>query len=88
MNWQPESGTLRRDPGGSPFGQIPTNQEVLQTLRKALQAVKTPEGRQLLTRKAMDTCEDLARKEQIANGYHDGPGGLKPRIPKSTYANR
>jgi len=66
-----------------------SNKAYLQALREALTIVKDAKtGLQKFTQKQIDALLEFAEKEQIGYGYHDGPGGLRPSIPRSTNANR
>jgi hypothetical protein len=78
---------FRREKGGTRAGELVSNQEYLQALREALGAVKdAATGVQKFTQRQIDALVKLAEKEQRGYGYHDGPQGLRPEVPKSTNA--
>ena len=63
-----------------------SNQEYLMALRDALGSVRDAvTGAAKFTKQQVDLMVEFAEKEQRGYGYHDGPGGLKPEIPKGMY---
>jgi RHS repeat-associated protein len=74
--------------GGSKALQKPTNQGYLQALRKGLTNVKNATtGAQKFLQQEIDAMVEFAEKEQRGYGYHDGPGGLSPEVPRSMNLN-
>jgi len=73
--------------GGSKEGQQVANGGYLDALREALTAVKDKTTNAAkFTKDQIENWVQMAEKEQRGNGYHDGPGGLRPEVPRSTGA--
>ena len=71
--------------GGSKAGRPVSNREYLNAMGEAFGAVKdSTSGAAKFAKSEIDALVKLAEKEQIGNGYHDGPGGFRPLIPPST----